>query len=283
MIRFDPSEWDRARIWSPAVQSPYLMTTSIVSFEGMVRERVISPPHSHPEALIAWCYRGTVWLHLRDALYRLTPGQGLWIPAGTAHTAHQEHDSIACFTYVSADASQGEFDGLGPVAIPRAAQEMLLYLDADEVGHDLRIQLQESLLELLRTSAGPGLADDCGHVPLPTGERVQGIVRQVLESPGERISLGDLSRVHSLHERTVARIFRDEVGMSFGRWRAVVRMTHAKGLIASGATVATTAARCGYDSASAFSAAFKVHTGLSPRDFSAYVARNAQYQPDVAS
>lgn len=282
MIRFDPYEWDRAGIWSPMVQAPYLMTTNVVSFEGVVRERLISPPHSHPESLIAWCYRGTAWLHLRDALYRLTSGQGLWIPAGTAHTAHQEHDSIACFTYVPGRARSGGLNEIEPVAIPRAVQEMLLYLDTDEVGHDLRIQLQESLIELLRTPAGPALADDCGRVPLPTGERVQGIVRQVLESPGERISLVDLSRAHSLHERTVARIFRDEVGMSFGRWRTVVRMTHAKGLIAAGATVATIAARCGYESASAFAAAFKMHTGLSPREFTAHVARSTQYQPDAA-
>lgn len=258
------------------VHAPYLMTTNVVPTDERQRERLIASPHSHPDTMLAWCHQGSIWLHLRDSVRKLTPQRGLWVPAGVAHTAHQEQGSVACFTYVHSRARWSGIDSVKSVSIPRAAREMLLYLDSDEVGHGLRIRMQGALVQLLQASTANGAPPTLGHIPLPSDDRVRGLVVAVLDAPGSRDNLVELARAHQVHERTAARIFMKEVGTSFGRWRTLVRMTLAEGLLTEGKTVAAVAAECGYDSASAFSAVFKSHAGLSPRDYLMRVATSTQ-------
>lgn len=265
MIRFEASEWDRAGLLPSIIHAPYLLTTNVVRSSGDARSRLISPPHSHPDAMLAWCPRGAVQVHTRDAFYRLTPQQALWIPPGTPHTAHHEDDAIACFTYVPIHALFREVSEVTPAIIPRAAEEMLLFLDGDGIESDLRLTFQRALIELLQTTDSSRPASGFGRIPLPSDPRVRELVDQVLADPGSRSSLADLSRAHRLHERTVARIFSDDLGLTFGRWRTTVRMVQAMRLLREGISISTIAALCGYDSASAFSAAFKAHTGSTPR------------------
>lgn len=267
MLRFDPPSWDRATTLPSIVHPPYLLTTNVVPADEKQRERLIASPHSHPDTMLAWCHRGCIWLHLRDSVRKLTPQRGLWVPAGVAHTAHQEQGSVACFTYVHSRARWGDIDSVKTASIPRAVREMLLYLDSDEVGHNLRIAMQGALVQMLQASTASGAAPALGHIPLPSDDRVRELVAAVLDAPGSRNSLVELARAHQVHERTAARIFIKEVGTTFGRWRTLVRMTLAEGLLTEGKTVAAVAAECGYDSASAFSAVFKSHAGLSPRDY----------------
>ncbi|WP_067159176.1 helix-turn-helix transcriptional regulator [Microbacterium sp. TNHR37B] len=272
MLRFDPPLWDRAPLLPSIIAKPYVLTTNVVPADSGPRARLIAPPHTHPDPVLVWCQRGAVWLHLRDAVRRLAPGRGLWVPAGVAHTAHQEQGSVACFTYVSAADSGEDDDRPEPVALPRAVREMLLYLDVAEVAPGVRLRMQEAFLPLLRASA-PDHDADRGRIPLPSDERIRDVVSAVLDAPDARHSLTELARAHSLHERTIARIFQSEVGMSFGRWRTLVRMVRAEGMLDDGATVAAAAAASGYDSVSAFAAVFKAHSGRTPREYGAEAAR----------
>jgi AraC-like DNA-binding protein len=65
-------------------------------------------------------------------------------------------------------------------------------------------------------------------------------------------------------ERTLARGFRTGTGIPFGRWRTLLRLQSALPLLAAGEPVASVARRVGYDTASAFVAAFRHQTGLTP-------------------
>ena len=52
--------------------------------------------------------------------------------------------------------------------------------------------------------------------------------------------------------------------MSFGKWRQQLRLLHALKLLASGESVTAVAFEVGYDSTSAFIAAFKTVLGKTP-------------------
>ncbi|MDQ0728435.1 AraC family transcriptional regulator [Microbacterium sp. W4I20] len=276
MNSYRQDDWDASPTHPSTVSAPYLMGTGVVTGDD-AGTRPLSPPHSHPDAMLAWCYRGTVWLHLQDARWRLAPGQGVWIPPHTPHTAHHERDSIGCYTYIPDASLIAPIDGIARVLVPRAVQEMLLHLGINDMPTDLRVRIQSVLIEMLQQPSAES-ADGWGEVPMPTDERVRPLVQAVLADPGDPRGAVDLFIEHGLHERTVLRIFQNDIGMSFGRWRTGVRMTLAARLIVDGTPIGAAAHRCGYATTSAFSAAFKERFGLTPRQHVSRVQADSAHQ-----
>lgn len=276
MNSYRQDDWEASPAQPSTVSAPYLMGTGVVTGDD-AGTRPLSPPHSHPDAMLAWCYRGTVWLHLQDARWRLAPGQGLWIPPHTPHTAHHERDSTGCYTYIPDASLIAPIDGIARVLVPRAVQEMLLHLGINDMPTDLRVRIQSVLIEMLQQPSAES-ADGWGEVPMPTDERVRPLVQAVLADPGDPRGAVDLFIEHGLHERTVLRIFQNDIGMSFGRWRTGVRMTLAARLIVGGTPIGAAAHRCGYATTSAFSAAFKERFGLTPRQHVSRVQADSAHQ-----
>lgn len=276
MNSYRQDEWAASPVQPSTIREPYLMGTGVVTGED-TETRPLAPPHAHPDAMLAWCYRGTVWVQLQDAMWRLAPGQGIWIPAGTPHTARHERDSTGCYTYISDASLLSPIDDIVQVLVPRAVQEMLLHLGVNDMPTALRVRIQSVLIEMLQHPSTE-TADGWGEVPMPTDERVRSLVQAVLADPGDPRSARDLFGAHGLHERTVLRIFQNDVGMSFGRWRTGVRMTLAARLIVDGTPIGAAAHRCGYATTSAFSAAFKERFGSTPRQHVARVQADPVHQ-----
>lgn len=269
-------DWDASPEHPSSVAEPYLMGTGVVTDED-TGSRPLSPPHRHPDAMLAWCYRGTVWVHLPNAMWRLAPGQGVWIPAHTPHTAHHERDSTGCYTYLPAASLIAPVETVTQVLVPRAVQEMLLHLGINDMPTDLRVRAQAVLIEMLQQPA-PETADGWGEIPMPSDDRVRPLVRAILADPGDLRGARELFDVHGLHERTVLRIFQHDTGMSFARWRTGVRMTLAARLIIDGMPIGAAAHRCGYASSSAFSASFRARFGMTPREYVERVQADPAHQ-----
>ena len=67
--------------------------------------------------------------------------------------------------------------------------------------------------------------------------------------------------------RTIARLFRQELGVSFSQWRQQAVLARAIPLLSQGHALARVAHELGYQSQSAFSAMFRRAFGESPRAF----------------
>jgi len=64
--------------------------------------------------------------------------------------------------------------------------------------------------------------------------------------------------------RTLEKLFLAETGVPFGRWRALLRLQTAILKLAGGESVGNAARLVGYESVSAFVAAFRRETGTTP-------------------
>ncbi|MEV6948093.1 AraC family transcriptional regulator [Streptomyces sp. NPDC051172] len=77
-------------------------------------------------------------------------------------------------------------------------------------------------------------------------------------------SLAELGRRAGASERTLSRLFGDELGTVCTAWRTQLRLHRAVLLLARGRTVTQAAAACGFSSPSAFAGAFRAAFGRTP-------------------
>ena len=122
-----------------------------------------------------------------------------------------------------------------------------------------RSRLLRVLVEELREAAEQPL-----HLPEPRDDRLQAIARILHEAPADNATLAELGKTIGASTRTLSRLFRDELGMTFYEWRTQLRVHHALVLLAEGRDTTQTASACGWANPSSFIAAFTNIIGTTP-------------------
>jgi AraC-like DNA-binding protein len=99
---------------------------------------------------------------------------------------------------------------------------------------------------------------------LPRHERLLGLCNELIESPERNVTLQEWAERLGTSEKTLMRLFQRETGLSFRGWRQRMRLLSSLNLLEEGDSVTNAALSCGYDSTSAFIAAFKGLFGFTP-------------------
>ncbi len=89
----------------------------------------------------------------------------------------------------------------------------------------------------------------------------------MLRDPAEKATLKEWGTEVGASERTMARLFRNELGTSYQQWRLQAVLANALPQLALGVPIAEVASASGYASDSAFSAMFKHAMGKAPTHF----------------
>jgi len=132
-----------------------------------------------------------------------------------------------------------------------------LPVDYDEQGADGR--LAAVILDQLRAAPELGYS-----LPWPDDVRLRGICEALYEQPDLSFSLAQWSEQLHISEKTLTRQFQRDTGLSFRAWRQRLRLLSALPLLERGQPVTDVALACGYDSTSAFIAAFGQQFGTTP-------------------
>ena len=104
-------------------------------------------------------------------------------------------------------------------------------------------------------------------VPMPNEKRLRALCEAVIANPANSDSLEQWAASVGASTRTIARLFRQELGVSFSQWRQQALLARAIPLLSQGRPLAHVAQELGYQSQSAFSAMFRRAFGKSPRAF----------------
>jgi AraC-like DNA-binding protein len=104
-------------------------------------------------------------------------------------------------------------------------------------------------------------------VPMPNEKRLRALCEAVIADPANSDSLEQWAASVGASTRTIARLFRQELGVSFSQWRQQALLARAIPLLNQGRPLAHVALELGYQSQSAFSAMFRRAFGKSPRAF----------------
>jgi AraC-like DNA-binding protein len=217
--------------------------------------------HSHEDHQLAWAASGVLTVLTEWATWVLPPTRALWIPAGLRHETGAASVATMRSVYVPTDLSPVSWTVPTPIAASPLLAELIGYLGGSSgpLTPDRRAHAEALLADLLEPA--PLAAMD---VPFPTGPLAGAIASKLRDDPADSRTLADWGRAVGASERTLARAFVAETRMPFGRWRTLLRLEAALPLLARGEPVARVAHRVGYQTPSAFVAAFRRETGLTP-------------------
>jgi transcriptional regulator GlxA family with amidase domain len=107
------------------------------------------------------------------------------------------------------------------------------------------------------------------RLPEPQDGRLLAVTAILRADPAEPTTLADLGRRVGASERTLSRLFHRELGMSFHKWRTVLRIHHALLRLGDGMSVIDTATACGWANPTSFIEAFSTMVGQTPGRYQA--------------
>lgn len=216
--------------------------------------------HAHPAHQLIHAVSGAMRVVASGSLWFLPLGRALWIPAGVAHAIGCDGEVGMRTAYLSR-ACGGVPDNVCMIAVSPLLREALVRLAEDQDGR-LRPLLREVLIhELARGAAAPF------RLPFPDDPRLARLVASLHADPADRRSMADWARQLGLSERSLIRAVRGETGMTFRELRRHARVMVAIERLAEGKAITTVAYDVGFETPNAFSQAFRVVTGKTPRQF----------------
>jgi len=238
-------------------------------------------PHRHPWGQLALSSTGVVRLTVHNGSYIVPPSRALWVPPGVEHALTVLEDAALSTLYFHQPRGR-----VGP-QVPRAEasawrqcrvlevsdllRELVLAMDVQPDGASpplspAQVQREKLIGALVMDELRRARPVRLG-VDLPTDKRLLSLCHAVLNDPTRHATLDAWAHDAGASARTVARLFRSELGTSFVQWRQQVLLARALTLAAQKRPMARIAAELGYASASAFSAMVKRSVGAPPSRF----------------
>ncbi|MDQ8706527.1 helix-turn-helix transcriptional regulator [Streptomyces sp. LHD-70] len=216
-------------------------------------------PHSHPQHQLAWARRGVLGVAVGEDYWVLPRTRALWLPAGVVHRTGATRDAVLCSLYFEPDRCALDWTEPTPVGVDGLLAHLIAHLDRKNLPDDARLRAEAVVLDLLHPLPATPI-----DVPDPTDDRVRAVADALLADPADPRSLEAHARAVGVSRRTLTRLFVQDTGMSFDRWRTHARLRAALPLLAEGQPVSRVAHAVGYATPSAFLAAFRRTVGTSP-------------------
>ena len=226
-----------------------------------------SSVQSHPRGHLVYAARGVLSVHTERGTSIVPANRVAWTPAGCTHyhRAHSETDMRIVF--LPASLARLALDHPAVFAVSGLAREVLLALTGPRGDSRAAGGYDRAALARLRRVLVDELREACEQplqLPEPRDDRLQAIARILDERPGDNRSLAELGQAAGASARTLSRLFRSELGMTFYEWRTQLRIYHALVLLADGHDTTHVAHACGWANPSSFIAAFSSIIGTTP-------------------
>ncbi|WP_449472929.1 helix-turn-helix domain-containing protein [Sphingobium chungangianum] len=209
------------------------------------------------------------------------PGDVVFLPKGGAFAAVSEpgEHSLLCLTFENERAMQlFEDDSLADltpchdVQIGRVRQGLARLLEElrnPDFGQDIVLESMALLLvvELCRHFRRASEDDRSGYGQMP-GWRLRRVKDRIEAELSDDLSVADLAAEIRTSPRHLIRTFKATTGTTLSDYIAGRRIAHAQQQLArDDVLIKVIAGNCGFQSAAAFSAAFRKATGMTPREY----------------
>jgi AraC-like DNA-binding protein len=215
--------------------------------------------HAHPRHQLAWAASGVLEVRADAGTWILPPTRALWIPAGVAHETAAFGATTMRTLYLAPERCPITWPAPQPVAATKLLADLIEHLGDAALEPPRRARAEAVLLDLLEPVAVATI-----EVVMPTDERALDVAQALIANPADSRSLEEWGHEVGASARTLTRGFLAGTGIPFSRWRTALRLRAALPRLAAGEPIGTVAPHVGYETPSAFVAAFRRETGLTP-------------------
>ncbi|QCT22669.1 AraC family transcriptional regulator [Jejubacter calystegiae] len=233
-------------------------------------------PHRHRWGQLIYTVRGLLRCEVANGLWLVPPQCALWVPGGELHSTLGSAFCECLCLFIEPDAAQNLPTRCCTLFVAPLLRELLLQasrltLMYDPLGPDGR--LVAVLLDQLASAPVEKL-----HLPVADDRRIRQLMERLLENPADRSSQADWAQRVGMSERTLNRVVKQQMGMSFGEWRRQLHIVLALQRMAQGESVQSIALDLGYGGASGFITMFRKLMGSPP---ARYLANKANETDDA--
>jgi AraC-like DNA-binding protein len=224
--------------------------------------------HAHDTHQLVWAADGVLTVAADAGTWVLPPSRALWVPAGLPHETIASERSTMRTLYLETEQCPIPWESPRPVVATPLLAALIEHLNDDGLDPQHRARAEALVFDLLEPVDVATI-----QVTMPSDERALEVARALISNPADTRNLAAWGREIGASGRTLTRAFLAGTGIPFARWRTSVRLQAAIPLLAAGEPVATVAGSVGYETPSAFIAAFRRHTGVTPGTYFRVAAR----------
>ncbi|NBA95963.1 helix-turn-helix domain-containing protein [Pseudomonas sp. R5(2019)] len=227
--------------------------------------RALTRRHSHPWVQLSYAIQGVLEVQTSAGRFIAPPQRAVWIPAGMPHRVLSSPRTEMRSLYLDCSVTGWAAAHCQVLGVSELLRELIRAFSEFPVEYELEGahgRLAQVLLDQLAAAPQLDLM-----LPLPHDIRLRQICRSLQLHPEQQTTLGHWSQKLAVTEKTLSRLFLRDTGLTFRAWRQRLRLLGALTPLETGERVTDVALACGYDSTSAFIAAFREHFGTTPREF----------------
>ncbi|MEV0285710.1 MULTISPECIES: helix-turn-helix transcriptional regulator [unclassified Kribbella] len=214
-------------------------------------------PHWHEQHQIVYAGRGVLSVTTEAGSWIAPANRAIWVPSGTLHQ-HRAYGETALHT-VGLTENPLALNAPSALVVSPLLRELILAYTTLETDPTEQHRLYLVLLDQLRRSPQRPT-----YLPTPRDPRLAAVCQLLQDDPADNRTLTELGREIGASERTLSRLCKTDLGMTFPQWRTELRLHLALRLLAGGDSVTRVAHQCGWASTSAFIDTFRRAFGHTP-------------------
>lgn len=256
---------DRMKKKNPSqALKPFNNTENFFYRVGKMPHNSYYPGHSHLGGEFVYSYSGVMELDLEGESIVSTPNYGIWLPPNQKHSVRNRGKVVHGSFYVPLRYCH---------KLPQDACSLLLspllrsLLDSlRDTGTLVQNEENQRLLHVLFDQLQK-VRPSGSYLPKSNDPILREIMINLETHMEDNRSVAEIARELKLSERTIARHFKTELGLTFNEWRQRLKVVQAISLLRKGQTVELVSKSLGYSSPSAFIVMFKKLTGTTPSEY----------------
>jgi AraC-like DNA-binding protein len=222
----------------------------------------VIPSHSHDWHQLIYATQGVMNVYTAQGSWVIPPHRAVWVPARVEHSIEMCGSVLMQTVYVAPSLARAFPRGCCAVNVSRLLRELIVHaaklgmLDRSVPAHARLIGVLLDQIEVLPIMPL--------ELPMPRDPRALRVAAWLQEHHNAPGLLKQLGKTAGCSKRTIERLFMNETGFTFARWRQQLRLLYALRLLAAGKAVTDVALDVGYDSPSAFISMFRRSLGTTP-------------------
>ena len=221
--------------------------------------------HRHPWGTLEYSAHGVLHMEIGGSRFMSPPQYAVWVPPQTEHSFYSNQP----INYRAVCLDPLLCHDLPQQACTLAISDILKAILKDFASRDVKIPEQDAdkrLAQVLVDQLKQAPVHEC-YLPYASSPGLLAILETLQSEPGDNRPLSEWAAQIHVSERTLARQFVRELGMSFGEWRQRLRFLAAIEALDSHRSIQEIAFDMGYSTGSAFIAMFQRQAGTTPEHY----------------